>query len=168
MPEEEIPLIAGDYVCLLEDIKVGCTDGQIRSLEKYSPLQIFKIEGDETILYSIEHDFYYDVGGAAFGLFPKEGPGVDRYQAYKAFKFMASAFYGQVVCVINRLQCWQENDRNVIAGWVDKILADNPKQIEKYKAGNTKLFGYFVGQTMKNHKSANPEIVNELLTEKLK
>lgn len=185
--QEEKPLIIGDYICLMEDIKVACLDRKevgkttsgepyftdiIRNLEKYSLLQIAKIEGDETILYSVEHNFFFDVGGAAFGLFPKEGDtGFGRYKAYKDVHFTASANAGHKRCVsniINKLQCWQESNKEVIGGWIDKILADNTKNVEKYKGGNTKLFGFFIGQTMKNHKSANPEIVNELLTEKLK
>ena len=43
-------------------------------------------------------------------------------------------------------------------------MADNPKQLEEYRAGKDKLFGFFVGQVMKaTQGKANPQQVNELL-----
>ncbi|HHD80246.1 MAG TPA: Asp-tRNA(Asn)/Glu-tRNA(Gln) amidotransferase GatCAB subunit B, partial [Campylobacterales bacterium] len=48
------------------------------------------------------------------------------------------------------------------------ILANNQDKVEQYKAGKDKLFGFFVGQTMKASKgSANPQKVNELLRDRL-
>ena len=45
----------------------------------------------------------------------------------------------------------------------------NPKQVEDYRKGKEKLFGFFVGEVMKQTKGkANPQLVNELLKEKLK
>ena len=52
---------------------------------------------------------------------------------------------------------------------IDKILADNPGQVEQYKSGKDKLFGFFVGQLMKaTNGQANPELSNTILKEKLK
>jgi aspartyl-tRNA(Asn)/glutamyl-tRNA(Gln) amidotransferase subunit B len=49
-----------------------------------------------------------------------------------------------------------------------EVVAANPGQVAKYKAGNVKLFGYFVGQVMKaTQGKANPELVNQLLKELL-
>jgi len=51
---------------------------------------------------------------------------------------------------------------------INTIIQDNPKQVEQYKNGNQKLFGFFVGQTMKlTQGKANPQIVNEILQKKL-
>ncbi|KAL3626499.1 hypothetical protein CASFOL_030048 [Castilleja foliolosa] len=51
---------------------------------------------------------------------------------------------------------------------VDRVLADNPKQLEQYRGGKTKLQGYFAGQIMKETKGkANPGLLNKILLEKL-
>ena len=48
------------------------------------------------------------------------------------------------------------------------MLADNPSQLEQYRAGKDKLFGFFVGQTMKAMQGkANPAVVNQILKDKL-
>ncbi len=62
----------------------------------------------------------------------------------------------------------QITDVTAIEGIIDGILASNPKQIEQYRAGQTKLLGFFVGQVMKaTQGKANPGQVNELLRKKL-
>jgi len=62
----------------------------------------------------------------------------------------------------------QITDTGEIAGIVEKIVAENPKQVEQVKGGNQKLIGWFVGQTMKaTGGKANPAAVNEILKEKL-
>ncbi len=51
---------------------------------------------------------------------------------------------------------------------VDKILADNPAQVESYRGGKQGVLGFFVGQVMKETQGkADPKVVNELLREKL-
>ena len=51
---------------------------------------------------------------------------------------------------------------------IDEILANNQDKVEQYKSGKDKLFGFFVGQTMKASKgTANPGKVNELLKQRL-
>ena len=48
-------------------------------------------------------------------------------------------------------------------------MADNPTQLEQYQAGKDKVLGFFVGQVMKaTQGKANPKIVNQLLSKKLK
>ena len=48
------------------------------------------------------------------------------------------------------------------------VIANNPGQVEAYKGGKDKLFGFFVGQVMKETGGkANPAMVNELLKKKL-
>jgi aspartyl-tRNA(Asn)/glutamyl-tRNA(Gln) amidotransferase subunit B len=62
----------------------------------------------------------------------------------------------------------QVSDTGEIEAMVDKVLADNPKEVEAYRGGKTKLIGFFVGQVMRASRGkANPDVVNELLTAKL-
>jgi aspartyl-tRNA(Asn)/glutamyl-tRNA(Gln) amidotransferase subunit B len=62
----------------------------------------------------------------------------------------------------------QITDTGELEGIVDKILKDNPAQLEQYRSGKDKLFGFFVGQAMKaTGGKANPKLVNELLKKKL-
>lgn len=62
----------------------------------------------------------------------------------------------------------QVSDSNEIEGIIKKIIADNPKEAERYRAGEIKLLGLFVGKVMKESKGkANPKTVNELITKNL-
>lgn len=62
----------------------------------------------------------------------------------------------------------QISDNSVIDKAIDEVIANNPQQLEQYRSGQDKLFGYFVGQVMKATKGkANPQEVNMLLKEKL-
>ena len=62
----------------------------------------------------------------------------------------------------------QISDPAVIAPVIDDVIANNPDNVAKYKAGNQKLFGFFVGQTLKaTGGKANPKVVNALVKEKL-
>ena len=62
----------------------------------------------------------------------------------------------------------QVTDESAIKEVVLKVLKRCPKEIEDYKHGKTKLFGFFVGQVMKETKGkANPKIVNEILKDRL-
>ncbi len=63
----------------------------------------------------------------------------------------------------------QVTDKSSIEKWVDDVIHANPNQVNEYRAGKDKLFGFFVGQIMKVSKGqANPDLVNQLLKEKLK
>ncbi len=58
----------------------------------------------------------------------------------------------------------QITDESAIESICRKVIEANPKQAEKYRAGNDKLLGYFVGQVMKETGGkANPEATNRLL-----
>lgn len=62
----------------------------------------------------------------------------------------------------------QIKDEGTLDKTIDEILAKNPKEFERFRAGDEKLLGYFVGQVMKATKGkANPQLVNELLKKKL-
>ena len=63
----------------------------------------------------------------------------------------------------------QVSDEGEIRKIVEKILSEHPAEVEKYKGGNTKLIGFFVGQVMKATRGkANPKVVNKILSELLK
>ncbi|MBK7630585.1 MAG: Asp-tRNA(Asn)/Glu-tRNA(Gln) amidotransferase subunit GatB [Ignavibacteriales bacterium] len=62
----------------------------------------------------------------------------------------------------------QISDTSEIKSIIIKIITANPAQVEEYKAGKEKVFGFFVGQVMKESKGkANPKIVNEILLKAL-
>jgi aspartyl-tRNA(Asn)/glutamyl-tRNA(Gln) amidotransferase subunit B len=62
----------------------------------------------------------------------------------------------------------QVSDGSVIEKIIDDVLAASAGQVAEYKAGKTKVFGFFVGAVMKASKGqANPDMVNELLKKKL-
>ena len=63
----------------------------------------------------------------------------------------------------------QISDTGAIEKIVDEIIEKNQNQVTAYRNGNEKLFGFFVGQTMKaSGGKANPKMVNEILRNKLK
>lgn len=63
----------------------------------------------------------------------------------------------------------QISDPSIILPIIDEIISRNPDNVEKFKTGNTKLLGFFVGQVLKaTDGKANPQVVNELVAEKLK
>ena len=63
----------------------------------------------------------------------------------------------------------QISDPSVIAPIIEEVIIKNPNNVEKFKAGNTKLLGFFVGQVLKaTGGKANPQVVNKLVTEMLK
>ena len=62
----------------------------------------------------------------------------------------------------------QVSDEGEIEELINRVLQQNPKMVEDYKNGKEKLFGFFVGQVMKESKGkANPQIVNKILKDKL-
>ena len=62
----------------------------------------------------------------------------------------------------------QVSDESEIESAIDRVLLDNPKEVDQFRAGKDKLFGFFVGQVMRNTKGkANPQLVNEILRKKL-
>jgi len=63
----------------------------------------------------------------------------------------------------------QISDPAKISPIIDEVMAKNPDNVAKFKAGNTKLLGFFVGQVLKaTGGKANPQVVNKLVAEKLK
>ena len=62
----------------------------------------------------------------------------------------------------------QVSDAKLIRQAVERVLAANKAQVEKYMKGGEKVFGFFVGETMKLMKGkANPKVVNDILKQQL-
>jgi aspartyl-tRNA(Asn)/glutamyl-tRNA(Gln) amidotransferase subunit B len=62
----------------------------------------------------------------------------------------------------------QVSDSSTIDPVVDSIIAGHPDEVQRYRAGQKKVMGFFVGQVMKATKGkANPKLVNEILMKKL-
>lgn len=75
---------------------------------------------------------------------------------------------GDPETIIKEKGLLQITDTTSIEKIIDDVLAANPSQLESYRAGKDKLFGFFVGQVMKLSKGqASPELVNELLKKKM-
>ena len=76
---------------------------------------------------------------------------------------------GDADAVIEAKGLKQITDAGAIESVVDQIMAANPAQLEQYRSGKEKVFGFFVGQVMKATKGrANPQQVNATLKDKLK
>jgi len=75
---------------------------------------------------------------------------------------------GDADAVIEARGLKQITDAGAIEAIIDEIIKANPGQVEQYRGGKDKLFGFFVGQVMKaTQGKANPQQVNELLKTKL-
>ncbi len=70
--------------------------------------------------------------------------------------------------IVERKGLVQISDPAQILPVIDQVIADNPENLEKYRAGNSRLMGFFVGQVLKaTGGKANPKVVNQLVKEKL-
>ncbi|MGL2750711.1 Asp-tRNA(Asn)/Glu-tRNA(Gln) amidotransferase subunit GatB [Helicobacter pylori] len=74
---------------------------------------------------------------------------------------------GDVDTLIEQMGLSQVNDTEAIVKVIEEVLTNNADKVLEYKSGKDKLFGFFVGQAMKNLKGANPSVVNAILKEKL-
>ena len=76
---------------------------------------------------------------------------------------------GSVDDIIDKMGGGQITDSSAIEAIIDEVIAANPAQVEQYRSGKDKVFGFFVGQVMKASKGkANPAQVNDILKQKLK
>lgn len=67
--------------------------------------------------------------------------------------------------VVSKKGLKQITDAQLITKIIEEVLAANPKQVEEFKSGKDKMFGFFVGKVMKETEGkANPNMVNEILT----
>ncbi len=89
--------------------------------------------------------------------------------AKRVYAEMAQSSDGDPAAVAERLGLVQVSDEGTLAGWVVEVLAANPGEVARYRAGETKLMGFFVGQVMKRSGGkADPKGVQPVLLEKLK
>lgn len=71
------------------------------------------------------------------------------------------------ICDANDL--WVKEDTGALEAVIDKLIADNPKPVEQYRAGEQKVFGFFMGQANKALKGqATPNAIKAMLEQKLK
>jgi aspartyl-tRNA(Asn)/glutamyl-tRNA(Gln) amidotransferase subunit B len=83
--------------------------------------------------------------------------------AKQVFEIMLETGQG-ATAIVEEKGLKQTSDTGAIEAVIAEILANNPGQLEQYRAGKEQLFGFFVGQTMKAMQGkANPGVVNELL-----
>ncbi len=75
---------------------------------------------------------------------------------------------GDPESVVRARSLGQVSDEGAIEAAVDRALAASPGEVERYRAGNRKLLGYFVGQVMKELRGkGNPAVVNATVKRKL-
>jgi len=76
---------------------------------------------------------------------------------------------GDPIKIIEEKNLKQKSDPKELEDLIDKILQANKDKVSQYKSGKDKLFGFFVGQTIKiSGGTANPQLVNNILKNKLK
>ena len=87
--------------------------------------------------------------------------------AKKVFEIMWAGS-GSADDIIEQEGLMQISDTAELEAMIDQLMADNAAQVEQFRAGKTKVMGFFVGQLMKQTQGkANPQELNKLLKEKL-
>ena len=70
--------------------------------------------------------------------------------------------------IVEEKELKQESDPKALEELIDKVIMNNTDKVEEYKSGKDKLFGFFVGQAMKESKGkGNPQLINKILKDKL-
>ena len=70
--------------------------------------------------------------------------------------------------IVNEKGMKQQSDPEELKKIIDTILKNNEDKVEQYKAGKEKLFGFFVGEVMKNTQGkGNPKLINDILKQQL-
>jgi len=88
--------------------------------------------------------------------------------AKQVFEFMWSSD-DSADAIVEREGLKQISDSGALEAMIDQLMAGNVAQVEQYRAGKTKMMGFFVGQLMKQTQGkANPQELNKLLLAKLK
>jgi aspartyl-tRNA(Asn)/glutamyl-tRNA(Gln) amidotransferase subunit B len=97
------------------------------------------------------------------------GAGTLSHQAAKrVYAELAQSPGGDPSAVAERLGLVQVSDQRALAAWVDDVLAAHPTEVARYRGGDTKLMGFFVGQVMKRSKGkADPKGVQPVLRGRL-
>lgn len=75
---------------------------------------------------------------------------------------------GSPQAIVARDGLGQISDAAALLAMIDEVLAENPKELEQYRNGKTKLLGFFVGQMMKKTGGrCDPKLTNQLVAQKL-
>ncbi|MDD4858322.1 MAG: Asp-tRNA(Asn)/Glu-tRNA(Gln) amidotransferase subunit GatB [Candidatus Krumholzibacteria bacterium] len=70
--------------------------------------------------------------------------------------------------IVERLGLVQVSGEGELEQWAADVIAENPDEVARYKAGKTQLLGFFVGQVMKKSAGkANPKLTGEIVRKKL-
>jgi aspartyl-tRNA(Asn)/glutamyl-tRNA(Gln) amidotransferase subunit B len=70
--------------------------------------------------------------------------------------------------LVERKGLIQISDKGALEAIIEQVLQANPKELEQYRNGKTKLIGFFVGQVIKQTGGrADPKLTNQLLAQKL-
>jgi aspartyl-tRNA(Asn)/glutamyl-tRNA(Gln) amidotransferase subunit B len=95
--------------------------------------------------------------------------GVVSHQAAKrVYAELALAPDAEPRAVAERLGLVQVSEEDALGGWVDEVLSAHPVEVARYRGGETKLMGFFVGQVMKRSRGkADPKGVQPLLQGRL-
>jgi aspartyl-tRNA(Asn)/glutamyl-tRNA(Gln) amidotransferase subunit B len=94
--------------------------------------------------------------------------GVVSHQAAKRVYAELAGSDGEPRAVAERLGLVQVSDQDALGRWVDVVLAAHPAEVARFRGGEAKLMGFFVGQVMKKSQGkADPKGVQPLLSEKL-
>ncbi len=88
--------------------------------------------------------------------------------AKSVFEIMADGDQNPID-IVKEKDLKQQSDPRELEKLIDKVINENQDKVKEYKSGKEKLFGFFVGQSMKvSGGKANPQLVNEILKNKLK
>jgi aspartyl-tRNA(Asn)/glutamyl-tRNA(Gln) amidotransferase subunit B len=88
--------------------------------------------------------------------------------AKSVFEIMADGDQNPID-IVKEKDLKQQSDPRELEKLIDKVINENQDKVKEYKSGKEKLFGFFVGQSMKvSGGKANPRLVNEILKNKLK
>ncbi|HEY3934637.1 MAG TPA: Asp-tRNA(Asn)/Glu-tRNA(Gln) amidotransferase subunit GatB [Gemmatimonadales bacterium] len=87
----------------------------------------------------------------------------------------AKRIYGELVtsadaprAAAERLGLIQVRDSDALGAWIDQVLGANPREVERYRSGEAKLIGFFVGQVMKRSEGkADPKAIQPIIAERL-
>jgi aspartyl-tRNA(Asn)/glutamyl-tRNA(Gln) amidotransferase subunit B len=95
--------------------------------------------------------------------------GIVSHQAAKrVYAELAQTADGDPRAVAERLGLVQVSDQDALGEWVDEVLAAHPAEVARFRDGEAKLMGFFVGQVMKRSKGkADPKGVQPVLQQRL-
>jgi aspartyl-tRNA(Asn)/glutamyl-tRNA(Gln) amidotransferase subunit B len=95
--------------------------------------------------------------------------GVVSHQAAKRVYAELGGSLDEPRAVAERLGLVQVSDQGALGRWVDEVLAAHPGEVARFRGGEAKLMGFFVGQVMKKSQGkADPKGVQPVLLERLK